>query len=509
MSQLKISLTHGSPEKLSPDVLVYAVTDDAMKKGKLRDAGLIGLDELLGGVLSRALADAEFDGKSGAEVVLHTHGKLASDRLVVLGVGAEDKLDREAARLAASRAVKIGEKLKAKKAALRFPNLGNADTLSAAAEGALLGAYRFDKYRSDRKPARLTELQLVIDGAARKEQKAALQEGILLGEATNFARDLVNEPSNVITPTALSNAAKEMAKEAGLKFEVLERRDLEKLGMGMFVGVAQGSQEPPKLIHVWWEPPAAGRGKGRKASAPAPVCFVGKAVTFDSGGLSLKPPNAMETMKSDMAGSAAVFGAMRAIAALQPPFAVHAYVGATENMPSGTAQRPGDIVRARNGKTVEVLNTDAEGRLVLGDVLTLAADQKPAVLIDLATLTGAIVVALGPYMTGLFSNSDALAQELLDSAGHAGEEFWRMPLPDNLKELLKSPVADMKNIGGPKGGSITAALFLREFVDGAEAWAHLDVASSAFLDKEHGYHPRGGTGAGVRTLVELVRRRMA
>jgi leucyl aminopeptidase len=215
----------------------------------------------------------------------------------------------------------------------------------------------------------------------------------------------------------------------------------------------------------------------------------------------------METMKSDMAGSAAVFGAMKVIAQLKPPFPVHAFVGTCENMPSGTAQRPGDIVRARNGKTVEVLNTDAEGRLVLGDVLVWAAEHEPSAMIDLATLTGAIVTALGPYSTGVFASADALADEILTAAKAAGEEMWRMPMPENLKELIKSPVADLKNTGGPKGGSITAALFLKEFV-GDIPWAHLDIAASSFLDKERTYDPRGGTGAGVRTLVEIVRRRM-
>jgi leucyl aminopeptidase len=500
MTLVKIGLAHGEPSEMKADLLAVAVSAEDVEKGKLLSKALKALDKALDGVLAATAAEAEYEGKPGTELLLHTHGKLKARRLVLLGIGKTARLDREAARLAAARAVKAADRARAARVALCFP-FGETDALvEAAAEGAQLGAYRFDKYLSERKPFSVQELDLVLEDSARKNQKQAVHLGTEIGDAVNFARDLVNEPASVITPTALAAAARGVAREGKLRSEILETKEIQRLRMGMFLGVAQGSAEPPRLIHLWWQP--------EKRTKEKPLAFIGKAITFDSGGLSLKTAQGMETMKSDMAGSAAVFGAMKVVAQLKPPFPVHAFVGTCENMPSGTAQRPGDIVRARNGKTVEVLNTDAEGRLVLGDVLVWAAEHDPSAMIDLATLTGAIVTALGPYSTGLFASSDTLADEILTAARAAGEEIWRMPMPENLKELIKSPIADLKNTGGPKGGSITAALFLKEFV-GDIPWAHLDIAASSFLDKERTYDPRGGTGAGVRTLVEIVRRRMA
>jgi leucyl aminopeptidase len=290
-----------------------------------------------------------------------------------------------------------------------------------------------------------------------------------------------------------------MAQEAGLQCEVLGRAQIAKLGMNLFLGVAQGSAEEPQLVRISWEP-AKGGGK--------PVALVGKAITFDSGGLSLKTAQGMEDMKTDMAGAAAVIAAMRVVASVKPPFPVRAYFGACENLPSGTAYKPGDVIVGKSGTSVEVLNTDAEGRLVLADVLAWAVEEKPAAVIDLATLTGAILVALGPWTAGLFSNDDQLADQLLESAKAAGEAVWRMPLPPEMEELIKSPIADLKNTGGRWGGSINAALFLQHFVEKVP-WAHLDIAGPASIDKERGYNARGATGAGVRLLVEWIRRRSA
>jgi leucyl aminopeptidase len=502
MSLVKLSFSSGPLTDAAVDLLVLGVTDEDLTGTAPKGGAVRALDKALGGALASALEDAEYEPKPGAELTLHTHGKIPAARVSLLGLGKAAKVDRDVARLAACRATKAAERGKAKKAALAFPFGSDASLVEAAAEGVQLGAYGFDKYLSEAKPKRLKELAFALPAAPTKDQKAALTLGASIGEAVNFARDLVNEPASVVTPTALAAAAMGVAREGKLRAEVLDTKEIRKLKMGMFLGVAQGSAEPPKLIHLWWEP--AGRGKAEK-----PLAFVGKAITFDSGGLSLKTAQGMETMKSDMAGSAAVFGAMRVVARLKPPFPVHAFVGAAENMPSGTAQRPGDIVRARNGKTVEVQNTDAEGRLVLGDVLSWATEFEPAALVDLATLTGAIIVALGPYTTGLFSPDDQLANDLLESARRGGEEMWRMPMQENLKELIKSPVADLKNTGGRNGvgGSIAAALFLKEFTGGVP-WAHLDIAGPSHLEKEKGVDPRGGTGAGVRTLVEFVRRRM-
>jgi leucyl aminopeptidase len=500
MALVKVGLAQGAPAKLQTQLVAMAVTEEDAGKGGFTAPALVALDKALGGALSAAAKEAEFEGKASAELSLHTHGRIPASRVVLLGLGRAAKVDRDAARLAGCRAAKAAERAKAAKAALVFPFGGDAVLFGAAAEGVELGAYKFDQYLSDRKPRKLERLDLVTEKAAGKGAKEAVEHGVEVAEAVNLARDLVNEPAAVVTPTALADTAKKVAKAGGLKAEVLERKEIQKLGMNMFLGVAQGSAEAPKLIHVWWEP----EGKGKKQK---PLAFVGKAITFDSGGLSIKTAQGMETMKTDMAGSAAVIGAMKVVATLKPPFPVHAFIGACENMPSGTAQRPGDIVRSRAGKTVEILNTDAEGRLVLGDVLSWAVDHAPSAIVDLATLTGAVIVALGPATTGLFSNDEGLAGELVEASKAAGEQLWRLPLPEHMKELIKSPIADLKNTGGPKGGSITAALFLREFV-GDVPWAHLDIAGPSHLDKELGVDPRGGTGHGVRTLVELVRRRM-
>jgi leucyl aminopeptidase len=300
-----------------------------------------------------------------------------------------------------------------------------------------------------------------------------------------------------VTPKALATAAKRMADKAGLTCEVLGRAQIRKLGMNLFLGVAQGSAEEPQLVRISYEPPRSKSGS---------VALVGKAITFDSGGLSIKTAQGMEDMKTDMAGAAAIISAMQLVAVLKPPFPVRAYFGACENLPSGTAYKPGDVIQGKNGTTVEVLNTDAEGRLVLADVLAWAVEEKPAAVVDLATLTGAILVALGPWTSGLFSNDEAVARELEGAARSAGESVWRMPLPPEMEELIKSPVADLKNTGGRWGGSINAALFLQHFV-GKVPWAHLDIAGPASLDRERGYNPRGGTGAGVRLLAEWIRRR--
>jgi leucyl aminopeptidase len=305
-----------------------------------------------------------------------------------------------------------------------------------------------------------------------------------------------------MTPTILAEEAKKMAAEAGLAITVGDRKKITELKLGMFLGVARGSEEEPRLIQLSWVPAEAEAARAR------PVCLVGKAITFDSGGLSLKPSDGMLDMKTDMAGSAAVLGAMRVIATLKPPFPVHAFMGACENMPSGRAYRLGDVLVSRLGKTVEITNTDAEGRLVLGDVLSLANELKPAMLIDLATLTGACIIALGNYVVGAFGDDDPLMYEVLESAREAGEDLWRLPLTEHQKDALKSEVADLKNAGERAAGAINAAHFLREFT-GSTPWVHLDIAGPSQSPKERGYLAKGATGVGVRTLVELVRRRAA
>jgi leucyl aminopeptidase len=327
--------------------------------------------------------------------------------------------------------------------------------------------------------------------------KQAARLGERVAGAVAWARDLVNEAPMHCTPSRLARAAQELSRAGGLACEVRGQKEIEALRMGMFLGVARGSAEPPRLVKVSWVP--------RGARGRAPLVLVGKAITFDSGGLSLKPTDSMVTMNGDMAGSAAVLGAMKVVAEIAPPFPVHALLGACENMPGGRAYKPSDVLTARNGKTVEVTNTDAEGRLVLGDVLAWAVETlAPAAIVDVATLTGACVVALGNYTVGAFGPEGRAIEAVLEAARASGEDVWRLPMVEAVRDTLKSDVADMKNTGERWGGAISAALFLREFV-GETPWAHLDIAGPAHSSKERGYVSKGGTGVGVRTLVELVR----
>jgi len=460
---------------------------------------LSALDGALEGLLARCAKEEEFTGKDGQVLSLHTHGKMGPQRIAAVGIGNPKDADRllDQLRVAASRAVKLAKAVGAKTLSIAGP-IDGAAQVQALAEGASLGAYVFDRYKKDKKPLKLGRVELLVRGKPSRDLTDAAELGRQVAAAVCAARDLVNDSPRRVNPRALALAARKSAEEAGLECEVLGRAQIEKLGMRLFLGVSQGSAEEPQLVRISYDPP---RGKGGDA-----VALVGKAITFDSGGLSLKTAQGMEDMKTDMAGAAAVISAMGLVAALKPPFPVRGYFGACENLPSGTAYKPGDVIVGKNGTSVEVLNTDAEGRLVLADVLAWAVEEKPAAVVDLATLTGAIVVALGPWTAGLFSNDDALASELLAAARTAGEPVWRMPLPSEMEELIKSPVADLKNTGGRYGGSINAALFLQHFV-GKVPWAHLDIAGPASIDKERGYNARGGTGAGVRLLAEWIRRR--
>ncbi|MGH7316930.1 MAG: leucyl aminopeptidase, partial [Candidatus Rokuibacteriota bacterium] len=367
----------------------------------------------------------------------------------------------------------------------------------AVVEGALLGTYRFDKYLREKNDKAIRALTVLEPDRLRR---AAAREGMRIGqvgaEATCLARDLVNEPANVLTPTFLARRAAEIAKEGGLALRVLDRAECLKMGMGAYVGVAQGSEEPPKFIHLTYKP--KGRTRGR-------VVVIGKGITFDSGGLDLKTADGMLRMKDDMSGAAAVLGVFHALPRLKPPVEVHGLIAATENMPSGTAQRPGDIVRAMNGLTIEIGNTDAEGRLTLADALAYAVKHiEPDEMIDMATLTGAVVIALGHGVSGVMASDDGLAARVLAAADGAGERMWRLPLHEEYKEGLKSDMADLNNISSQRGaGAIVAGLFMREFTSGVP-WAHLDIAGTAFTERELPLGPKGATGVGVRTLLTYL-----
>jgi leucyl aminopeptidase len=460
------------------------------------------LDRSLGGVLIEAAKREGFQGKREQAWSLHAQPKFRAGRVMLVGLGPRSRFSPEVLRQAFGDAARAIARLRGESAAVDLRSgVFQPDSVRAAIEGLMLGSYRYERYRTtdQQKPSSKLRSVTLLNRGGREEKSAALL-GRQVAEATNWVRDLVNEPAATLTPKRLAQEASRAARKVGLSISIRGRRQIEKLRMGLFLGVAQGSAEEPQLIEIRYTP---GRRSGAKQP---PIALVGKAITFDSGGLSLKTNEGMLGMKADMAGAAAVLGAMRVIASIAPPFPVHGFLGACENMPSGTAYRPGDILVSRLGKTVEVTNTDAEGRLVLGDVLAFANEQRPAMIIDLATLTGACVIALGNYIGGAFGANPEAVQTLIGASQRAGEEFWPMPVSDLQKDALQSDVADLKNAGERWGGAINAALFLKEFV-GDTPWVHLDIAGPSMSSKERGYQPKGATGVGVRTLVEFIRER--
>ncbi len=434
-------------------------------------------------------------------LLYHAPPGAPASRYLVVGLGREERGDLDALRVAASAAARRAASLGCRSLALEMPDGGPlegedpARVGQALAEGVLLGTFRFGRYRTGSEGAagaRLGTVQALAGGRPTRRVREGLRRGELFAEATNFARVLVDEPASEINPLRMAAIARAEARRVGLECRVLRLPEMRRRGMGALLGVAQGSAQEPCLIHLRYRP----RGRSRRR-----VALVGKGITFDSGGLSLKSAHSMETMKCDMAGSAAVLAVLRALPAMKLPLQVDGVMAMSENLPSGTAQRPGDVVRTMSGKTVEVVNTDAEGRLVLADALAFAAELKPDQLIDIATLTGSVVVALGPLASGVMGTDPPLVEALLDAAKATGEKMWPLPLYDEYLDMLKSPIADIKNSGERWGGALTAALFLREFVKPGIAWAHLDIAGPAFLDKPRAYFRRGATGAGVRTLL--------
>jgi leucyl aminopeptidase len=434
----------------------------------------------------------EFSGKSGEVAVLHRPAGLKAKRLVFAGGGKRERFDASELRKLTGLVVRALKSKGIHTIALSLDEPFRSDDFTAAAvEGAVLADLENDRYKTDpKKNEKHVDSFAVLGGS-----QAGADRGRVLAEAQNFSRDIANEPANVLTPTILADHAKKMASEFGLECEILDQDRMQQLGMGALLGVAQGSAEPPALIVLRYKPAAA--------STKDHLGLIGKGVTFDTGGISIKPSDGMEKMRYDMAGGAAVIGAMRAIAQLKPSIAVTALVPTVENMPGSKAQRPGDIVKSLSGKTIEVLNTDAEGRLILIDALTYAKRLGCTHLVDAATLTGAIVVALGSVNIGAFTNNEAFLAKFLAASKAEGEKTWQMPMDEEYKELLKSNFADLHNIGGRSGGSITAAWFIRDFVD-ETPWIHLDIAGTAWLDDAKPYMAKGATGVGLRTFVRLA-----
>ena len=438
--------------------------------------------------LAELKSSGEFTGKSGELAIAHAPAGLAVKRLVLVGGGKRAQFDAVALRRAVGSTVRT---LKAKGVKKLAWSLADGDA-AAATEGAILGNFECDHHKSTKDTKSLDAFLLIADESAR----AAVTRGVILAESQNFTRELVNEPANILTPGVLADRAAAMAAESGLECEILDQDRMKQLGMGSLLGVAMGSSEPPYLIILRYKP--AGTPKSSDH-----LGLIGKGVTFDTGGVSIKPAEGMEKMKYDMAGGAAVIGAMRAIARLKPSIAITALIPTVENHINGRAQRPGDIVTSLSGKTIEVLNTDAEGRLILNDAITYAQRLGCTHLVDAATLTGAIVVALGSVHIGAFTNNDAMLARVQSAGKAEGEKMWQMPLDEEYRELLKSAFADLANIGGRWGGSISAAWFLREFA-GETPWVHLDIAGTAWLDEAKPHMAKGPSGVAVRTFARLA-----
>jgi leucyl aminopeptidase len=468
--------------------------------------GALGaVDAALGGEVAAAFAAGELLAKEGSATVFRAHGRLAARAVVVLGLGAKSALTLEAVRKAAGCGVRTAKSLRAKSVAFvamgaGFGGLAVAEAARAVAEGASLAAYAFDGYKTpapDTVP--LASILLVErDGKRSVAVKRAVEEANQIVEAVCVARDLVNESAMHMTPAQVKAAAEQVVRGApDLSLKSFDRAGAAKLGMHAFLAVAQGSAQEPYFLHLTYTP---------KRKTSKRIVLVGKGITFDSGGLSLKSADNMETMKVDMAGAAVVIGVFQALRSLRVPVEVHGLIAACENMPSGSAYRPGDVVQAKNGKTIEVLNTDAEGRVTLADSLSYGVGLEPMAMVDFATLTGACVVALGEEVAGLMTDHDALADAWVESAKATAEPVWRLPLFAGYNKVIESRVADVKNIGNRWGGALTAGLFLKKFV-GETPWMHIDIAGPAYAERDYlPYVPLGGTGYAVRTAVEFLKK---
>lgn len=501
---MNVKVKQGRVEREPAEVVVLTHFEG---EAVLKEDALV-VDRALHGALRDLLKSKEFQGKPNQTVLLHTQRRIPAKRVLLVGLGKKKdaRLDsvRQAMATAAKRARQAGARSFVTPVHGRtLPHASTLELAQAMTEGAILGNYEFTVYRSNHADE-LQALQHCTVVEPHTESIPDINQGVRQGqvsaEATAYVRDLCNHPSNVMTPARIGAEAKKIGKERGVRVKILEQRDAAQLGMGAFLGVARGSHEPPRFIILEYQ----GNGrKGRSDRNAKPIVLVGKTITFDTGGISLKPAENMEQMKADMTGGAEVLATVRAAARLQLPLHLIGILPATENMPGGRAIKPGDIVKTLSGKTVEVQNTDAEGRLVLADGLAYATRYKPSVIIDVATLTGACAVALGQFVIGMLGNDDALKSRIQKAGLTAGERVWEMPLWDEYYEQLRSDVADMRNIGGRGGGMITAALFLSKFV-GDYPWVHLDIASTDWSERERPYIAKGPTGIGTRLLIQYL-----
>jgi leucyl aminopeptidase len=496
---MKTTISLSTPAEVETDALVAVVLDNAAAstdKDKKAELKVSTSDGKVSSVAADLLSSGEVAGKPFETNLLHNPAGLKARRLLLISGGSAKKFSSYDLRRLAGTAVRTLKSRGLRSFAFVAPSsIPAEEAVRAIVEGAHVGNFDPDYYRSDRKDQKIDALTVVASGDKTALEKAA-NEAQIIGESQNFTRDLVNEPSNRMTPTILADRARKMCAETGLKCEVYDGDWIQEHKMGAFWSVAQGSDEPPALIVMTYEP----------AGAPAkPVLgLVGKGITFDTGGISIKPADGMEKMKYDMAGGATMIGAMRAIAMLKPKVKVIGIVCATENMPSGKAQKPGDVQIAMSGKSIEIINTDAEGRLVLADGLHYAKQLGCTHLVDAATLTGAVVVALGFNNAGIFTNDDDMYNRIHNANAKAGEKMWRLPLDDEYKEQIRSSIADIMNTGGRWGGAITAAMFLKEFAEDTP-WIHLDIAGTAWMEDQKPWIAKGPSGIALRSLVEFVK----
>jgi leucyl aminopeptidase len=504
---MRTELSFSPLAQIQTELLAVFATDTQTAKGL--DAKpqpvLLTTDEKVRSAAAAVLSSGEYKAGPNETVLLHGPAGLAAKRLLIIGIGKNAKATVHAVRNAAGTAVRYTKPRGIRELTLTLPEapaetgvtLAATASARAAVEGAFVGNFDADTYRSERKDVSVQSFTLAAPaGADQSAIRAAFNEGVIIGESQNFTRTLVNEPGNKLTPTVLGERAAQMASEVGLKSEVYSTEKLHELKMGAFWSVSQGSAEPPALIVLKYEPEGVTEG---------PVLgLVGKGITFDTGGISIKPADNMEKMKYDMAGGAAMIGAMRAIALLKPKVRVIGIVCAAENMPDGKAQKPGDVQTAMSGKTIEIINTDAEGRLVLADGIAYARSLGATHLIDAATLTGACVVALGMINAAAFSNDDATFEKFQAALATSGEKFWRMPLADEYYDMIRSDIGDIKNAGGRWGGAITAAEFLHAFAEDTP-WIHLDIAGLAWVEENKPFIAKGPSGVGVRSILEWVR----
>lgn len=496
---MNIKTVQGKVHETQADTLIVSLFKDGEPEGAAGD-----VDEALGGALRERVSEGDFKGEVGELAVLYPRGALTAKRVIVAGLGERDTLDLETVRKVSAAAFKRARKLNGKHVAtiVHGVELGSKDAAQATAEGALLALYRFDAQKQKEETNELESLTVVSGEDGLEEVEAGVKTAQALAAGVYLARDLVNMPPNVATPSKLAEVAAEMAEAYGFDLTVGDRAWAAEHDMGAFLAVAKGAGEEPKFIVLEHNPDRDNPERDLET-----VVLVGKGVTFDTGGITIKPGANMGAMKSDMGGAAAVLGAMKAVGELGLPLRVVGIVPSTENMPDANAYRPADVIRASNGKTIEIISTDAEGRMILADALIYAERYNPRFVIDLATLTGSSVIALGKGVAAaLFSTDDALRDALVEAGAHSFERVWPLPLYEDYRKTIQSDVADMKNTGGRTGGVGTSAVFLREFT--SYPWAHLDIAGMALSDKGRAYTPKGGTGFGVRLLLEFLGSRL-